>query len=66
MRGFELVTDIAGSWNKDKTMNCFMVKQSPFAQTLAVSSIRGHLFLSLIFTRISEYSNKYTHTCRRG
>lgn len=37
MRSFELVTDISGSWNKDKTLNCFMAKQSPFAQILLVS-----------------------------
>ncbi|OCB88911.1 hypothetical protein A7U60_g3866 [Sanghuangporus baumii] len=35
VRSFELVTDISGSWNKEKTMNCFMVKPSPFAQSLA-------------------------------
>ncbi|EJC97816.1 uncharacterized protein FOMMEDRAFT_137219 [Fomitiporia mediterranea MF3/22] len=35
VRSFELVTDISGSWNKEKTMNCFMVKQSPFAHSLA-------------------------------
>ncbi|KAL5482465.1 hypothetical protein ACEPAI_9059 [Sanghuangporus weigelae] len=34
VRSFELVTDISGSWNKEKTMNCFMVKSSPFAQSL--------------------------------
>ncbi|THH08499.1 hypothetical protein EW145_g2653, partial [Phellinidium pouzarii] len=35
IRNFELVTDISGSWSKEKTMNCFMVKQSPFALSLA-------------------------------
>ncbi|KAL5501764.1 hypothetical protein ACEPAH_9024 [Sanghuangporus vaninii] len=35
VRSFELVADISGSWNKGKTMNCFMVKPSPLAQSLA-------------------------------
>lgn len=37
IRSFELVTDITGSWPKDKTLNCFMVKRSSFATSLTVS-----------------------------
>lgn len=37
MRLFELVTDVSGSWNKEKTSNCFMIKRSQFASSLAVS-----------------------------
>ena len=36
IRNFEHLTDISGSWSKEKTMNCFMVKPSPYSLSLAV------------------------------
>ena len=37
IRNYELITDISGSWNKEKTANVFMVKKSSLSYTLAVS-----------------------------
>ncbi|KAI5121083.1 hypothetical protein M0805_008596 [Coniferiporia weirii] len=34
IRSFELVSDVFGSWPKEKTMNCLMVKRSAFAPLL--------------------------------
>ena len=39
IRNYELITDISGSWNKEKTANVFMVKKSSLSYTLAVSYI---------------------------
>ncbi|KII90787.1 hypothetical protein PLICRDRAFT_52488 [Plicaturopsis crispa FD-325 SS-3] len=35
VRGYELLSDITGSWNKDKMVNTFLIKKTPLAPLLS-------------------------------
>lgn len=37
IREYELLSDVEGSWNKDKLVNIFVVKKTPLAQLLSRS-----------------------------
>lgn len=37
IRDYELLADVSASWNKDKLLNAFVIKQTPFAQLLSRS-----------------------------
>lgn len=35
IRNYELLADVSASWNKDKLLNAFVIKQTPLAQLLS-------------------------------
>lgn len=37
VREYELLADVSASWNKDKLLNAFVIKQTPLAQLLSRS-----------------------------
>lgn len=37
IREYELLADVSASWNKDKLLNAFVIKQTPLAQPLSRS-----------------------------
>lgn len=39
IRSFELLTDVSGSWNTDKTVNVFMAKKTPLANSLSQRAV---------------------------
>ncbi|KAF8442876.1 hypothetical protein L210DRAFT_3396539 [Boletus edulis BED1] len=39
IRDYELLADVSASWNKDKLLNAFVIKQTPLAQPLSRSAI---------------------------
>lgn len=63
VRDFELITDISGSWNKEKTANVFMAKRSSLSFTLAVSFMSIFSLPTRSYLR-TEHSVEHTQTHR--
>ena len=60
IRNYELITDISGSWNKEKTANVFMVKKSSLSYTLAVSYITVFVAHYILIVILIEHPYEYS------